>query len=101
MILDEAFNVFVGNSAFYRTFRTSAKDTLNQKVFELGNRQWDIAELRQVLENFIPQGKPIEGYEMEADFSPLGRRKMSLSARWIEIGEKQPGMILLNFKDIT
>ena len=93
--------IFVGIPAFYRTFKTSPKEVLNQKLFELGNRQWDIAELRQVLENFIPQGKPIEGYEMEADFSPLGRRKMSLSARWIEIGEKQPGMILLNFKDIT
>ena len=93
--------IFVGIPAFYRTFKTSPKEVLNQKLFELGNRQWDIAELRQFLENFIPQDQPFEGYEVEADFPSLGRRKMSLSARRIEISEKQPGMILLSFKDIT
>ncbi|MEJ2100593.1 MAG: CheR family methyltransferase, partial [Desulfobacterales bacterium] len=101
LMLDKAFKVFVGNPAFYRTFKTSPKEVLNQKLFELGNRQWNIAELRQFLENFLPQDKPFEGYEVDADFPRLGRRKMSLSVRWIEIGEKQQAMILLSFKDIT
>jgi two-component system CheB/CheR fusion protein len=101
LILDDAFRVFAANQAFYRTFKTSPKKTLNQKLFELGKQQWDIPELRQFLEDIIPMNEHFEAYDVEVDFPRLGPRKMSLNARRVEADDEHPAMILLSFKDIT
>ena len=98
---DDLKNLFAANQAFYRTFKTSPKKTLNQKLFEPGKQQWDIPELRQFLEDIIPMNEHFENYEVEGDFPRLGLRKMSLNARRIEADDEHPAMILLSFKDIT
>ena len=101
MVLDGALKVVAANQAFYRVFKTTPKKTLNQKLFELDSGQWDIAELRQCLEEIIPLDKNFEDYEVEGDFTRIGRRQISIDGRRIEAGEDYPAMILLNFKGIT
>jgi two-component system CheB/CheR fusion protein len=101
LVLDDAFRIFAANQAFYRTFRTSPKETLKQKLFELGQQQWDIPELRQFLEDIIPMNEHFEDYKVEGDFPRLGRRKMSLNGRRIDADDEHPSMILLSFRDIT
>ncbi len=67
----------------------------------LGNRQWDIPRLRELLETILPQNQVLEGYEVEHDFPAIGRRKMLLNARRItgKTGETQ--LILLAIEDVT
>jgi two-component system CheB/CheR fusion protein len=101
LILDESFKVFTANRAFLRTFKTSPKETEGRSIFELGDHQWDIPELRKFLIEVIPHDSEFEGYEVEHEFPGLGRRKMSLNARKIEQGDERPAMILLSFRDIT
>jgi two-component system CheB/CheR fusion protein len=101
LILDEDCKIVAANQAFYRVFKASPKKSIDKQLFELDNQQWDIDELRQFLNDIIPFNKHFEGYEVEADFPRIGRRKMSLNARRIELGREQPEMILLSFKDIT
>jgi two-component system CheB/CheR fusion protein len=80
---------------------TTPKKTLDRRLFELDDRQWDIPELRQFIEDIIPLDKHFEDYKVEGDFPRLGRRQISLNARRVEAGEEYPAMILLSFKDIT
>jgi two-component system CheB/CheR fusion protein len=101
VIMDEKFIVFAVNQSFYRVFKTTPQKTLERQLFELDNRQWDIPELRQFLEDIIPLDKHFEDYEVEAEFPRLGRRKMSLNGRRVEAGGEYPPMILLRFRDIT
>ncbi|MEJ2728227.1 MAG: CheR family methyltransferase [Deltaproteobacteria bacterium] len=100
MVLDDTLKIIAVNQAFYRIFKTSPKKTLNHRLFELDDRQWNIDELRQFLEEIIPQNKHFEDYEVEAEFPRIGRRKISLDAHRIEADEL-PDMILLSFKDLT
>jgi hypothetical protein len=43
--------------------------------------QWDIPELRLLLDNIIPKASAIVGYDVNAEFPAIGRRTMLVSAR--------------------
>jgi two-component system CheB/CheR fusion protein len=53
------------------------------------------------LETILPQKTTFDNYEVEHDFSTIGRRIMLLNARQIERGEDKERIILLAIEDIT
>src|SRR6185436_19245473 len=44
LVLDEKLRVQTANESFCKCFKISLRETLNRKVYELGNGQWDIPE---------------------------------------------------------
>ena len=101
LILDQDFTVTLANPAFYRLFKTSARETLGRSIFGLGDDQWDIAGLRRFLEEIIPDNAAFTDWRMEHDFPRIGRRKIAINGSRIASGERRPAMILLSFRDIT
>jgi hypothetical protein len=55
--------------------------TEGRLVYDLGNNQWDIAALRRLLEEVLPNDDRFEDYRVEHDFEDIGRRVMVLNAR--------------------
>jgi PAS domain-containing protein len=53
LVLDQDLHVMMANESFLRTFRASKVETEGHLLYELGNGQWDIAELRRLLEDII------------------------------------------------
>src|SRR5436309_1895458 len=53
LILDTTLRVRSANRAFYQTFHVSSKETENRLIYELGNGQWDIPDLRTLLEDVV------------------------------------------------
>ena len=100
VVLDEGFKVISANESFYRTFRVSAKESEGEVLFNLGNRQWDIPELRRLLEKILPDKMQFEGFEVEHDFPGIGQKIMRLNARRIPL-ETGSDQILLAIEDIT
>jgi diguanylate cyclase (GGDEF)-like protein/PAS domain S-box-containing protein len=94
--LDENFRVVTVNRSFYTFFKTKPENTVGQQIFELGNRQWDIPELRTLL-----QHTRFDDYVVEHDFANIGRRIMRLNARLVEQDEGKKKIILLTMEDIT
>lgn len=101
LILDENLRISTANPAFYRTFQTDPENTLGNALFDLGNGQWNIPELRQRLEQVLSRGEPVEGFEVAHDFVPLGRRHLVVDARRLESGGDEPPLILIALQDIT
>jgi len=101
VILDEDLVVVSVNRAFYRTFKTSSKQTLGEPVYELGAGQWDKPELRELLEKILPRNGTFEDFELEAEFPKIGHRIFLLNARRLERAEGLPGMILLSMEEAT
>jgi PAS domain S-box-containing protein len=101
LVLDASLRVVSGNPAFYRTFKVAPQETEGRFIYELGNRQWDIPELRELLEKVITQEIFFEDFEVEHEFPNIGRKCMLLNARLIPGRGKQPRMILLAIEDIT
>src|SRR5436853_110627 len=86
LVLDAALRVRSANSAFYQTFHVSAEETENQHIYELGNGQWDIPDLRTLLEDIVPTSSVFNDFELEHDFPVIGRRVMLLNARKLQAG---------------
>jgi len=101
LLLDGDLNVHVANEPFYRTFRVSANDTLNRRIYDLGNKQWDIPKLRTLLEDILPQNSNLVDFVVQHAFPELGVKKMVLDAHRIDVGNDKTRMILLTINDVT
>jgi len=100
LILDATLRVRSGNRAFYLTFQVSAAETENRLIYELGNGQWDIPDLRTLLEDIVPQSSVFNDFELEHDFPSIGRRVMLLNARRLEAGHHGE-LLVLAMEDVT
>ncbi len=101
LVLDAGLRVVRATGSFYETFEASRDDTEGQVFFELGGGQWNIAQLRTLLEEILPRDSRFEGFEMEHDFPAIGYRRMILNARQIRRAAGGSPMILLAIEDIT
>ena len=101
IILDANLKIIFANRSFYRTFKTKPEETEGKYIYEIGNRQWDIPELRKLLEEILPKNTSFDNFEVEHDFPKIGKRTMLLNARQIYRKGKKTQMILLAIDDIT
>lgn len=101
VVLDSELRVLSANRAFYETFEVAPEETEGRAVYEIGNRQWDLPELRTLLEDILPHNTSFEEFEVEHDFELIGRRIMRLNARRIRRDAQNTEMILLAIRDIT
>ncbi|MBK8033647.1 MAG: PAS domain-containing protein [Chloroflexi bacterium] len=95
--LDQEFRVIAANPAFFRQFQVQPEDTVGRLLFELGNGQWDIPDLRHLLSDILPQQSTVHDYVVQHDFPRIGQRTMRLNARQIEEIDR----ILLIITDVT
>ena len=101
LVLDQDLRVVTANRTFHQTFRMSRQDIQGRPVYGLGDGQWDIPELRLLLEEVAPQRAVMEAYEVERNFPAIGRRSMLLNAREVFNQRSAPTLILLTFEDVT
>lgn len=101
LVLDPEFRVTHANRAFVRTFRVEAQDTIGEVLFALGDGQWDIAPLREMLREKLPLEAQLDDFEVDHVFPGIGRKIMLLNARLVSHGPHLPRIILLAFEDIT
>lgn len=99
--LDHDLRVVTVNRSFYECFQVKPEDTVGQLIYDLGNKQWDIPKLRELLETILPQQTTFDDYEVDHVFTTIGRRIMLLNARQIERAWGKERIILLAFEDIT
>ena len=101
LVLDRDLRVVAASRSFYRTFKMNRQDVQGRAIYALGNGQWDIPQLRLLLERILPQHAVMDGYEVEQDFSVIGRRTMVLNARTVFYEKHDQALILLAIEDIT
>jgi nitrogen-specific signal transduction histidine kinase len=97
LILDRTLRVVSANPTFYQVFQVSQPQTEGKFVYELGNGQWDIPELRKLLEQVLPNRKKVTDYEVTHMFQNIGAKTILLNAKQIDAIE----LIILAMEDIT
>jgi hypothetical protein len=97
LILDPKLRVIGANKSFYKDFQVSEEETSDKLVYDLGDGQWNIPELKELLENILPSKKVFNDFEVAREFPKIGLRIMLLNARQLD-DTKQ---ILLAIEDIT
>jgi light-regulated signal transduction histidine kinase (bacteriophytochrome) len=76
-------------------------ETEGQLLYNLGNRQWNIPKLRELLEEILPTDTTFDNFEVEHKFKVIGRRVMHLNARRIFREIDETHLILLAIEDVT
>lgn len=101
LVIGHDLKVVTANKSFYDAFGVIPKETVGRPVYELGNRQWDIPALRELLDAVLTEDRQFEGYLVEHMFRKIGLRKMMLNARRISHMGARTETILLAIEDIT
>ncbi len=101
IILNSNLTVIYVNKSFYKIFKVSKKNTINELLYNLGNQQWDIPELRQLLEEILQKNNIFEDYLVEHTFENIGKKIMKLNGRKIQNTKDNSELILLAIEDVT
>ena len=100
LVLDLNLRAITANRSFYETFQVLPIHTEHHSIFDLGNRQWNIPQLRSLLKEILAGKTEFHDFEVEHDFEHIGHKIMQLNGRKMPpIGDTQ--MILLAIEDIT
>ena len=97
LILDAEIRVISANPTFYQNFRVSPAETENKLLYELGNGQWRIPELKKLMEEILPKKKIVKNYEVTHFFEKIGEKTIVLNARQIDTVQ----LIILAMEDVT
>jgi PAS domain S-box-containing protein len=101
LILDRDLCVKSANRAFYKTFQEMPEETEGRFIQELGDGQWDIPPLLDLLREIVPAKGHFDDYEVTHDFPCIGQRTMLLNARKLYRPGNRPVLIVLALEDIT
>lgn len=101
LVLDGELRIKTASRSFYSKFKVSREDTEEKFIYDIGNGQWNIPELKILLEDILPNQNAFENFEVSHDFPDLGRRVMLLNARKIWRRQNHTTRVLLAFEDIT
>lgn len=100
LLLDSDLRVIVANRSFFDSFQVSHRETDGRLVYELGNNQWNIPDLRILLNRVSREDTRIDDFEVRHNFEKLGERMMLLHARRVEPREGE-FLIFLSIEDVT
>jgi len=101
IVLDADLRVVSANRSFFRTFKVAPGGTEDKLIYEVGNHQWDIPRLRELLEEIIRNNTSFDDFEVEHDFETIGHKIMLLNARRLHREQDEKQMILLAIEDVT
>ncbi len=101
LLLDSNMKILLANESFYKAFQVKPEETEGKILYDLGNRQWDIPKLRELLEDILPNTSVFNDFEVSHNFQHIGEKVMLLNARQLRTRPDAQPMILLAIEDIT
>ena len=100
VLLDGRLAISSASRSFYRYFQVSPPETVGRPIYEVGDRQWDVPALRELLETVLTRDQAFEGYRIDHDFPRIGRRSLILNARRVRGKDGRTRMILLAIEEV-
>jgi two-component system CheB/CheR fusion protein len=101
IVLSAELRVHSANEAFYSTFKVSPVETEGRMIYELGNGQWNIPRLRELLVEVISRSSLFNDFEVALDFERIGHRTFLVNARTLKGAEGGAKLLLLGMQDVS
>ena len=101
LILDKDIRIKSANKSFYKIFHVTEDESIGISLFKLGNNQWNIPGLRELLEDIVPKNISFHNFEVEQTFHVIGHKTMLLNAHRIIQQSHNEELIVLAIIDIT
>lgn len=101
LVLDKNLRVKDANNAFYKLFKVSEEETENVLIYELGENDWEIPKLRNLLDNLIQKKTVVTDFEITHTFSGLGEMIMLMNVCKLITDDKTDYKLLMSIVNIT
>ena len=101
IVLDSDLRVDRATAAFYETFHVSRAETEGRLLYDLGNGQWNIPRLRELLGEALFRNQSFADLEIEHSFPHIGSRRMRLNGKRISPDGANRRSVLLAIEDVT
>jgi two-component sensor histidine kinase len=100
LLLDGDFSVIAASASFHQAFGLEAPDVNGHVLFALGAGEWDVPQLKSLLNATLFGDAWVEAYEMDLKASQ-GTRRLVLNARKLDLGEGEDAVLMLTLADVT
>ena len=101
IVLTKDLKIKSANEAFFRFFDLSEQETTGQNFFELDNNQWEIPELRRIIDRSLHDSKLNIVFELKCDFRRIGQHVILIKCRKIVKESNSEPLLLLIIENIT
>lgn len=101
LVLDDRMQVHTANDRYDTGFQVTPEETEGACLFDLGNGQWDIPELRNRLSEVARKHQIFNDYKVALHLPKIGERQLLLNARHLQEEDPAGTKILLAIEDIT
>jgi len=106
VFLNKDLRVLTANESFYQKFQMTAEQTEKKLLSNLGQKEWDVKELRELLKRILPKKTCFQGFELTQEFAQIGKKVLLIHAREIQLNHNQnqvepEQIILLAIQDVT
>jgi two-component system, chemotaxis family, CheB/CheR fusion protein len=101
IILDKDMRVRSANRSYYKKFRSTEEETEGKSFYLLGNKRWDVPELRSILDHSLSVDGRVTDVEIRQRFEDTGERILLLNACRIAQKDSMELLILMAIDDIT
>jgi chemotaxis protein methyltransferase CheR len=101
VVLDRDLRVLAASRSFYQTFTATPPASRGKLLYDLGEGDWDIPELRDLMDRIVPERGANQDCEVEHEFRAIGRRTVRLNARHLVYGKAMRSNIVLGIEDLT
>ena len=101
IVVDGALRVVSASRSFYERFHVAPEETVGRPLYELGDGQWNIPALRDLLETVLPHQRSFDDFAVDHEFPGIGWCTMLVSARRIVGTTGETQLILLAIEMAT
>ncbi|MEO0032891.1 MAG: hypothetical protein RIS94_2649 [Pseudomonadota bacterium] len=101
VLLDESLVVQAVSGSFCRAFALDPAAVVGRSMLTLGAGEWDIPQLRLLLEGTVAGRAPIDAYEIDLVRKGMGKRRLILNAHLLSLPEGSGVYLVLGASDVT
>jgi two-component sensor histidine kinase len=101
LLLDGELNVLAASASFCSAFDIDCATATGQPIFALGEGEWDVRQLRSLLDATASGDAEIEAYEMDLERDGRESRSLVLNVRKLAYDETAPVRLLVGVLDVT
>jgi two-component sensor histidine kinase len=101
VLLDGDLKVIAASKSFLRGFQIDPAGVVGRPLFELGDGEWDVPQLRSLLKATLFSRAKIEAYEMDLERPASDKRHLVLTAQMLDYGDAEGVRLLLTVSDVT
>jgi hypothetical protein len=88
------------SAAYLKMFSVTDKETRENLVHRLGNGQWAIPRLRELLEKVATNGGEFNDFLVTHEFESIGTRTFEVSGRQIPAGLPEGPMVVMQIEAV-